>query len=116
MSPCTSSSVSSLSMAALPLGSQGVEARLQWSQARGVGGFDLLAELFGLFLAPLQVVVHLGLVAEVVSQGAVHIRQGKRVQTARDLLRLHPYAPVLQQDVQGDARFADTNGARVVDA
>jgi hypothetical protein len=102
-------------MAAVPLVLNGMNASLQGSQAGGVGGFDLLAQLFGFFLAPTQVIVYLGLVAEIVGQGAMNVGEGKGVQTAGDLFRLHPQAPVLQQDVQGDARLADTDGARVID-
>src|SRR5437879_4714966 len=101
MSPCTSSSISSRSMAAVPLGPDGVKASLQGCQAGGVGGFDVLAQLFGLFRSPAQVIVYLGLVAEIVGQGTMNIGPGKGVQTARDLFRAHPQAPVLQQDVQG---------------
>src|ERR1700680_1930675 len=79
-SQCTSSSISSRSMAAVPLGPDGVKAGLQGSQAGGVGGFDLLAQPFGFFLSPTQVIVYFGLVAEIVGQGAMNIGQGKGVQ------------------------------------
>src|ERR1700732_892782 len=96
MLPCTSSSVSRRSIVAVPLGPDSVQASLQWRQAPGVGGTDLLAQLFGFFLSLAQIGVHLGLMAEIVGQGAMNIGQGKSVQTTSDLFRLHPHAPVLQ--------------------
>jgi hypothetical protein len=103
-------------MAAVSLGPDGVKAGLQWSQASGVGGFDLLAQGFGFFLAQPQVIVHLDLVAAVKGQSAINIGQRKRVETARDFFRPHPPAPVLQQNVEGDTRLTYSDGPRVIDA
>src|SRR5579884_271390 len=115
MSPCTSSSISSRSIAAVPLGLHGLNPSLQGSQAGGVGGFHLLTQLFGLVLAATQVLLDLGLVAEIVSQGAMNIGKRKGVQSAGDCLRRHPQPPVVQYDIQGDTRGADTEGPCVID-
>jgi hypothetical protein len=102
-------------MTAVPLGPQVVQASLQRSQAGGVGGFYLLAQLFGFFLSPTQVLVYFGLMAVVISQGTMNIGQGKGIQTAGNLFRRHSHAPVPQQDIEGDARLADTDGTRFID-
>src|SRR5438309_894785 len=116
ISPWTSSSVRSRSRTTVSLGPDGIQAGLQGSQTPSVGGFDLLAQAFGFFIAPAQIFVEFALVAEIVSQGAKYIGQVKRVQTARDLLGRHPKSPILQERVQRNARLADAECARIVNA
>jgi hypothetical protein len=55
-------------------------------------------------------------VPEIVGQSAVNVGQREAVEAFGDLFGLHAHVPVVQQDVQRDARLPDTDGASVVPA
>src|SRR5438067_13271413 len=102
-------------MAAVCLTAKGIQAGFQGSQPGGVGGLDLLAKGFRLFLPPAEVLLDFALVAEIVSEGSVDVGQRQRVQAAGDLYRRHPLANVINQHVQRNARLSNSNRAGLID-
>src|ERR1700722_268476 len=106
MSPGTSSSLSSRSMASVPLRHACEQFRLQIRAVR-LARFDLSAQFVGFYFSLPQVFVYLVLMAPIIGNSAMHVRQTQRVELADDLLRRDAVQVIGKQHVESNARRPD---------